>query len=128
MSAPEAEETEAAQPKAEVKGPGINADAESEDKPEAEVDTQPEVEPGPEPSATEPATAPRVLTTTGGASTSMFSLAELKVGCPEGVDPKAKETVLQDSEFEAALGCNRREFMKLAKWKRDSAKKKAGIF
>ncbi len=42
--------------------------------------------------------------------------------------PHEKEHHLHDDEFEGALGTDRESFLKLPKWKRDSAKKKAGIF
>ena len=60
--------------------------------------------------------------------TSTFSLAILQKGCPDGVDPKAKELALDESEFEKALGHTKEQFFKLPKWKQNSAKRKAKIF
>jgi hypothetical protein len=78
----------------------------------------PQPEPAPQ-SALAPQAAPAGVT---------FSLAELQAGCPPGVDPKNKELWLTDAEFAAALGGAKSDFGKLAKWKRDAAKKKAGLF
>ena len=57
-----------------------------------------------------------------------FSLAILQAGCPAGVDASAKELALDEVEFEAALGHTKEAFLKLPKWKRDAAKRKAKIF
>ena len=42
--------------------------------------------------------------------------------------PHEKEHHLHEDEFEAALGLDKESFLKLPKWKRDAAKKNAGIF
>ena len=56
------------------------------------------------------------------------SLATLQAGTPAGVDPARKEQYLSTEAFEAEFGMPRAEFDKLPQWKRNAAKKKAGIF
>ena len=70
--------------------------------------------------------AEREIQPAGGGSS--YTCAELKAGCPQGVDSRAKELSLHAGEFEAALGVSKAAFMALPKWKRDAAKKRAGIF
>ena len=55
-------------------------------------------------------------------------MTALRYAVQEGVPAHEKELYLNDAEFEAALGADRGSFLKLPKWKRDTAKKKAGIF
>jgi hypothetical protein len=57
----------------------------------------------------------------------IFSLAELRSGTPVGVDGVKKEEYLSNAEFEAEFGMAIGEFTKLPKWKREAAKKKAGL-
>jgi villin 1/advillin len=47
---------------------------------------------------------------------------------PEGVDSSRKEDYLEDKEFEAIFKMKRDEFAKLPAWKKDNAKKSAGLF
>jgi advillin len=58
----------------------------------------------------------------------MYSLAELQAGCPAGVVANSKEKSLNDADFEATFKMTRDEFDAVPKWKRDKAKKDAGIF
>jgi len=60
--------------------------------------------------------------------TGTFSLAELKAGVPAGCDPSRKEEYLSPAEFINALGMDKAAFAALPGWKRNDAKKKAGIF
>jgi hypothetical protein len=62
------------------------------------------------------------------ASDAKFSLAELQAGCPDGVVAAHKELSLNDADFEATLKLSRDDFAALPGWKRDKAKKDAGIF
>jgi hypothetical protein len=48
---------------------------------------------------------------------------------PDGaIDMASKETYLTDSEFQQVFSQDRATFNGLAKWKRDAAKKKVGLF
>ena len=58
----------------------------------------------------------------------VFSLAELQEGLPEGVDPANKEACLSSADFVSAFGMSRDEFAALPLWKRNGAKKRAGLF
>ena len=58
----------------------------------------------------------------------MYSLAELQAGCPAGVEAANKEKSLNDEDFEATFKMSRGDFDSLPKWKREKAKKDAGIF
>ncbi len=60
--------------------------------------------------------------------TGTFSLAELKAGTPAGCDPTRKEEYLSPAEFKDAFGMDKAAFAALPGWKRNDAKKKAGIF
>jgi len=57
-----------------------------------------------------------------------FSLDDLKAGLPDGVDPTRKEQYLDDAAFAECFSMDRAKFDALPKWKRDAAKKKAGLF
>ncbi|RYG59551.1 hypothetical protein EON64_20110, partial [archaeon] len=57
-----------------------------------------------------------------------FNLEQLKGALPPTVDPTKKEEYLSDAEFQKTFNMDRNAFKALAKWKRDDAKKKAGIF
>eukprot|EP01031_Cornospumella_fuschlensis_P032521 gene32521-39321_t len=57
-----------------------------------------------------------------------FNLEQLKGALPSSVDPTRKEEYLSDADFQKAFGMDRNAFKALAKWKRDDAKKKVGIF
>eukprot|EP00603_Paraphysomonas_imperforata_P002999 CAMPEP_0114417660 /NCGR_PEP_ID=MMETSP0103-20121206/3082_1 /TAXON_ID=37642 ORGANISM="Paraphysomonas imperforata, Strain PA2" /NCGR_SAMPLE_ID=MMETSP0103 /ASSEMBLY_ACC=CAM_ASM_000201 /LENGTH=797 /DNA_ID=CAMNT_0001585967 /DNA_START=115 /DNA_END=2508 /DNA_ORIENTATION=+ len=63
-------------------------------------------------------------------SSGTFSYEDLKTNnYPDGaVDVTAKETFLSDADFEAVFGQDKASFSALAKWKRDAAKKKHGLF
>ncbi|XP_051910058.1 villin-1 isoform X2 [Hippocampus zosterae] len=47
---------------------------------------------------------------------------------PPGVDPCRKENFLSDADFEQLLGVGRFEFQRLAIWRQNELKKKAGLF
>eukprot|EP01052_Picozoa_sp_SAG31_P039888 SAG31_NODE_5636_length_2411_cov_2.188149_2_plen_184_part_00 len=57
-----------------------------------------------------------------------YSLEDLQTGCPEGVNPKAKEIFLREADYVKAFGINRDQFQKLAGWKKTQLRKKAKIF
>ena len=78
---------------------------------------------GEAPASAEPAPAPAPA-----GDGSMYSLAELQAGCPDGVVASSKEKSLNDADFEATFKMSREEFDALPKWKRDIAKKDAKIF
>lgn len=63
-------------------------------------------------------------------SSGTYSYEDLKSNnFPDGaVDLTAKETFLSDSDFEAVFGQDKGTFNAQAKWKRDAAKKKHGLF
>lgn len=58
----------------------------------------------------------------------VFSLAELRAGTPAGVEGTRKEEYLSSAEFELEFGMAVGEFRKLPKWKKEAAKKRAGLF
>ena len=58
----------------------------------------------------------------------LYSLAELQAGCPPGVAPAAKEDALDPADFEKTFKMDRAAFDGLPKWKREKAKKEAGLF
>jgi hypothetical protein len=62
----------------------------------------------------------------------VFPLAVLRGaaggGLPEGVDARCKEAYLSAAEFTAQFGMSRGDFARLPAWKRQAAKKKAGLF
>ena len=60
--------------------------------------------------------------------TVLYSLAELRGGCPLGVSPQRKEASLSEDGYQEAFGMDKAGFDAMAKWKRDSAKKKAGLY
>ena len=70
----------------------------------------------------------KVVATTSSSGT--YSYEDLKSNnFPDGaVDLTAKETFLSDSDFEAVFGQDKGTFNAQAKWKRDAAKKKHGLF
>ncbi|KAI4888023.1 hypothetical protein NFI96_034695, partial [Prochilodus magdalenae] len=47
---------------------------------------------------------------------------------PLGVDPNKREEYLTDIDFESLLGCSRKDFQRLPKWRQSDLKKKAGLF
>ncbi len=47
---------------------------------------------------------------------------------PEGIDPTQKEQYLLEDEFKARFGISRAEFNALPGWKKNNARKKAGLF
>lgn len=57
-----------------------------------------------------------------------FTYEQLKDQLPEGVDPSRKEEYLDDATFKQVFNTDRGAFAALAKWKRDDAKKKVGLF
>ena len=64
----------------------------------------------------------------GAAAGVVYSLEELTSGAPPGVAPHEKEKYLSDDEFCSAFGMKRSDFDALPKWKKQNAKKKAGLF
>ena len=79
----------------------------------------------PEPAAAEP--EPAAAAEPAGDGT-LHPLAALQGGCPKGVDAAHKEKSLADDDFEAQFKMPRGDFDGLPKWKKDKAKKDAGIF
>ena len=61
-------------------------------------------------------------------ATAAITLKELRLGIPVGVDAVRKEEYLSSAEFEAVFSMSLADFNKLPKWKRDVAKKQAGLF
>ena len=57
-----------------------------------------------------------------------YTLAELQTGLPAGVEPHQKEQWLSDADFVAALKMDRATYDGLAAWKKNNAKKAAGIY
>jgi len=57
-----------------------------------------------------------------------FKLDALTAGIPDGVDPSRKEEYLDADTFKATFGMDSAAFKAMPKWKRDAAKKKAGLF
>lgn len=49
-------------------------------------------------------------------------------GLPAGVDPTQKEEYLDNASFTALFNMDRAAFRAQPKWKRDAAKKAAGLF
>ena len=47
---------------------------------------------------------------------------------PAGVDPAKRESYLSDEEFESVLKMSRADFDRLATWKKNKAKRNAGLF
>lgn len=47
---------------------------------------------------------------------------------PEGVDPTKLEFYLAETDYEAALGMNKTDFMELPVWKKTKLKKDHGLF
>ena len=87
------------------------------------ADAAPAVEPAPV------ASAP-VSTQYEAARPGAFSLEQLQQAANQlpGVEPHEKEKWLSDSEFQTVFAMGRTDFDGLAKWKKDGAKKKAGLF
>lgn len=56
-----------------------------------------------------------------------YTIEELKNPI-DGVDWAKREDFLSDEDFKTHLGVSREEFHSMASWKRQNAKKKAGIF
>ena len=63
-------------------------------------------------------------------SSGSYSIEDLKSNnFPEGaVDVTCKETFLSDADFQTVFGMDKATFDAQAKWKRDAAKKKVGLF
>lgn len=58
-----------------------------------------------------------------------YTFAQLTGGSlPEGVDATQKEQYLLEDEFKTRFGMNRAEFNALPAWKKNNAKKKAGLY
>jgi ribA/ribD-fused uncharacterized protein len=57
-----------------------------------------------------------------------YKLVELQAGNPKHISAANKEYALKDDEFMETFGMKLDEFIKLPKWKRDTAKKEARIF
>jgi hypothetical protein len=83
------------------------------------------------PSAASPAPAAspaQAAASYGPAVPGSHTLDALKAGLPEGVDPAAKEDYLDDATFAEVFKTDRAAFRGQPKWKRDAAKKAAGLF
>jgi hypothetical protein len=83
------------------------------------------------PSAPSPASAAapaQAAASYGPAVPGSHTLDALKAGLPEGVDPAAKEDYLDDATFAEVFKTDRAAFRGQPKWKRDAAKKAAGLF
>lgn len=63
-------------------------------------------------------------------SSGTYNVEDLKTNnFPDGaVDLTKKETYLTDNDFQEVFGMDRASFDAQAKWKRDAAKKKVGLF
>ena len=58
-----------------------------------------------------------------------YTFAQLTAAAlPEGVDPTIKEQYLLEDEFKTRFSMSRAEFNALPGWKRNAAKKKAGLY
>jgi hypothetical protein len=57
-----------------------------------------------------------------------FPLEKLRRGSVTGVPHNKKEDFLSDEEFQAAFGMDKAKFGALPQWKKNEAKKKAGLF
>ena len=84
--------------------------------------------PAPEPEPTAPAPAPAAAAEMEAPVPGKYTLAELQAGLPAGVKPHEKELWLSDADFETALKMGRAAFDGLAGWKKNNAKKAAGIY
>lgn len=51
-----------------------------------------------------------------------------EIPTPADVDVANKELYLDDAEFESLFGCNKEEFAKLPKWRRDGKKKELNLY
>jgi advillin len=60
-------------------------------------------------------------------SKNAYTIDQLKAGVPN-IDPANKPLYLADSAFTALFKMSKQDFIKLAKWKSDAEKKKAGLF
>ena len=80
---------------------------------------------GPEVEKEEPTSEGTVVNEEG--YKNLYSLDELMKPI-DGVDWAQREDYLRDDEFKKTFGMERNEFSKLPKWKRQSAKKKVGLF
>jgi hypothetical protein len=61
-------------------------------------------------------------------SDASYTLEQLKAGECDNVDPANKELYLSDADFQTHLGTDKASWAKFAKWKKQGAKKKLGIF
>jgi len=74
----------------------------------------------------EPPVVPPPVSLFAEAVAGSLTLAQLAEGAE--VNPACKEAYLSDADFEQVFGMDRGAFDKQAKWKKDAAKKKAGLF
>eukprot|EP00746_Dinoflagellata_sp_MGD_P002675 gnl/MRDRNA2_/MRDRNA2_105239_c0_seq1.p1 gnl/MRDRNA2_/MRDRNA2_105239_c0~~gnl/MRDRNA2_/MRDRNA2_105239_c0_seq1.p1 ORF type:complete len:285 (+),score=92.82 gnl/MRDRNA2_/MRDRNA2_105239_c0_seq1:73-927(+) len=74
------------------------------------------------------ASAPAVAEESGGPSHSLEELQDKKVCEKLGLNMAERETYLPDSKFQELFGMDKAAFAKLAKWKKDAAKKKHDLF
>ena len=56
------------------------------------------------------------------------SLEDLRKGIPEGVNPAAKESYLDDATFKEVFGMDKAAFGALKAWKQKDLKKSKGLF
>ncbi|KAL6462850.1 hypothetical protein MHYP_G00292720 [Metynnis hypsauchen] len=66
--------------------------------------------------------------TSSGTLSPEFLLNKNPKELPQGVDPNKREEYLTDADFESLLGCSRKDFQRLPKWRQSDLKKKAGLF
>ena len=95
---------------------------------ESAPEPEPEPEPKPTPESADAESPPAPAVASPSTASGLYSLAELQAGCPPGVAPAAKEDALDPAGFEAAFKMDRAAFDALPKWKREKAKKDAGLF
>ena len=98
----------------------------AQEEPAPEPEPEPEPKPTPESADAESPPAPAVASPS--TASGLYSLAELQAGCPPGVAPAAKEDALDPADFEKTFKMDRAAFDALPKWKREKAKKEAGLF
>lgn len=92
----------------------------SQAKPDPKPAPKAEDKAAPTPSAATPAAAGETLT--------LEQLKDEKTWKAKGLDPANKETYLSDAEFQSLFGMGKAEFATQPKWKKETAKKKHGLY
>jgi len=60
---------------------------------------------------------------------SVYSYAELtSESLPRGADPTQKEVYLSDEEFESIFKMKKEDYEKIPSWRRETLKKKVGLY